>query len=487
MTAPRHGTGYYHWSQWPLNRLFAAVTAAVLLFLFLVLGLGLHQYLLYNQCRQAVRNGDGLLFQFTALKDHLDQSLIRGEAISLRAFTAEMQTLGREIEQLRGNVLIPEGLKSSLPNRTDLVGLEVRLRAVQEQRQDQAAEIAELVNGLNRTNVGLQEFHFQLSDHTRNILFGLHKIIIGALGLITVLALCLLYLLNRHLALPMLDLCRQLALPGEEIDAGGRFCSFAQLTGRIGELLSAAADCPDRLPAAAPAPTGPELEREACRLRHAALGAIAKDLASELTNRINGVINYTQTLIDLEDQGQGHGQREKLFQALVAEEKKTADLVIALQRAGRWPQRLGEGGVTLDTLLTMLNMVLDKPLRSEGIALSLPGQGRHQVGTAGGDLWLVLLSLLEQGRRALKEHSGADQGEKRLSVTLRQTVEDPDMLSLVLDNSAAAWIEDETDMVWPSRALCTLLLQRHQGSLTIETLPEGQRLRINLPCRTSAA
>ena len=202
MTVRTQGPTVSRWSHWPLNRLFAAITTTVLVFLALVLVLGVRQYLLYHQCRDAVTSSDRLLFQFTAIKEHLNESLLAGKDINLRAFNGELQHLEKEVEGLTGNILVPEGLKGSLPTRVDLVGLEVQLRAIQEQRQEKTKETAELVRSLNNTNIGLQQFRFSLSDHNQTILLGLHRIIVGALGLIVVLSCTLLYLLNRHLATP---------------------------------------------------------------------------------------------------------------------------------------------------------------------------------------------------------------------------------------------------------------------------------------------
>ena len=68
------------WIGLPLNRLFAAITAVVLACLLLVIALGVRQYLLYHRCQQAVAASDRLLFQFTAIKGHLNESLVLGEA-----------------------------------------------------------------------------------------------------------------------------------------------------------------------------------------------------------------------------------------------------------------------------------------------------------------------------------------------------------------------------------------------------------------------
>ena len=486
MTALQQGKPMHQWSHWPLKRLFFVITATVLVFLALVLALGIRQYLLYNQCRQAVADGDRLLFQFTAIKDHLNESLILGEDVNLRAFSGELQNLEKEVEGLKGNILVPDGLKAPLPTRVDLVGLEVRLRAIQEQRPEKTKESAELVRSLNGTNIILQQFRFLLSDHTQTILLGLHRIIVGALGLIVVLSCTLLYLLNRHLATPMLNLCRLTAPEGEGDGDNDALCSMAMLTDRISGVLTGAG-VPQWVKGEADLTDPGQIQREALRYRYAVTGCIGSELASELTNRINGVINYTQTLIDITEQGANRQQAAGLYQSLINEEKKTADLVAALQRVSQWQPARGASSLSLSALFRMVALVLDKPLRAESIVLSLPTECQHEVPIAAGDLWLVLLTLLQRGRRALNREAAGAQTEKRLSVECRVCPGENLRLSLVLTNSAAAWDDDRTGSVWPSLTFCTHLLQMHQASLTIEATTPGERLLLDLPCRTSVA
>ena len=337
MTVRIHNGTNWGWAHQPLNRIFFGITATVLVFLTLVLALGVRQYLLYHQCQQAVATGDHLLFKFTAIKDHLNESLILGQDINLQAFNGELQNLEKETEGLTGNILVPEGLKAALPSRLDLVGLEVRLRSIQDKRADKSKETAELARSLNGININLQQFRFHLTDYTQTILLGLHKIIVGALGLIVSLTCTLLFLLNRHLAAPILNLCRLTAPLAGEGEGNGPECSLHTLIGRItGQLAGDAMreGEPGDLNLSDPA----TLQREAIRYRYAVTGCIGTDLASELTNSINGVINYTQTLVDIDQESGGPPQAGHLYLALVKEVQKTADLGLYSSESGSGSQ-----------------------------------------------------------------------------------------------------------------------------------------------------
>lgn len=469
------------WSGWPLKRLFFAITTTVLVFLTLVLVLGIRQYLLYDQCQQAVTDADRLLFQFTSIKDHLNESLILGEDINLHTLNGELQHLEKEVEGLKGNVLVPERLKGPLPSRVDLVGMEVRLRAIQEQRRHRTRETAELVRTLNGVNISLQQFRFLLSDHTQTVLVGLHRIIVGTMGLIVVLSCTLLYLLNRHLAAPIITLC-QLTASSAQGESDQSLCSMEVLVARLRRLLEG--KDPLHLQGEDSGFANPvRMQQESIRYRHAVTGSISTELASELTNCLNGIINYTQTLIDIGQQG-GNRQREAdLCQSLVKEEKKTADLVAALQRIGQWQSARSGSSIALAIIFRMVALFIEKTLCAEAIVLNLPTDCRHAITVPAGDLWLVLLTLLQQGRRALSREATGVRGEKWLRV---QCLEHPDngnrRLHLVLTSSVAAWHDDRSDSVWPSSAFCTHLLRMHDASLTIEATSQGDHFILDLPC-----
>ena len=473
------------WVGLPLNRLFAAITAVVLACLLLVIALGVRQYLLYHRCQQAVAASDRLLFQFTAIKGHLNESLVLGEAVNLQQLNGELQQLEEEADGLHRNLLVPEGLKPSLLSRVDLVNLEVRLRAVQERREEKVREAAELVRALTAANIGLQQFRLHLGDHTQAILLGLHRIIVGALGLIVALTCSLLILLNHHLAAPMLRLCALTARPGASGGAGDAACSLQELTERVAGLLTGGAGGADGEVATR---TGVEdIRRRAVCFRYAVAGSIGSEMTSDLTNILNGVINYTQTLIDLGDGGETGPPREPLYQSLLKEEKKIVELAAAMQRLGQGVS--SRQASSLSSLFRALALILDKPLRAESIVLVVPAECRWEVAVPGGDLWLVLFTLVQQGRRALKRALPDRQQEKVLRIDCAPDDANEGRVTLTLANTAGSWDEESGEMApaWPSQPFCTDLLRLHDAILTTVATAEGNRLQLTLPGRGKAA
>jgi hypothetical protein len=448
----------------------------VLIFFTVVLVLGARQYLLYNQCRQAVAASDRLLFQFTTIKDHLNESVARTAEINLRTLSDELQLLDKEVSYLAADALVPEGLKPLLPSRVDLIGLEVKLRSIQEQPQEKNSETVALVRSLSGINVGLQQFRFGLGDHTQDILLGLHKIIIGALGLIVALSCTLLYLMNYSLATPILALCR---LSGR---GDGGACSINTINHQI-EQLEQLASMPQVV-----APTeetvADDVYQQAHRFRCSVLGVVGTELTNELTNLLNGILNYTQTLIDVEGQEEGLKLRGDILPLLVHEGKKAADLVGIIQRVGHC-QPARPSSIPLQRLFHQLTQLLEKTLRAESITLDLPIDTRYEALVPAGDLWLVVLTLINQGRGALNLGDASSRSAKLISIVV-EGINQNQQLCLQLHNSTGTWLENEGSL-WPDRAFCTQLLQLHQAELHELHQDAQVLLELRLPCRATTA
>jgi hypothetical protein len=214
------------------------------------------------------------------------------------------------------------------------------------------------------------------------------------------------------------------------------------------------------------------------------LGVVGTELASELTNRLNGILNYTQTLIDVEGKQDGPRLRADILPLLVHEEKKAAELVGLVQRVGHW-QPAGPSSVPLRRLFSELALLLEKMLRAESISLELPVDNRFEALVPAGDLWLVLLTLINQGRRSLTRGNGNRQSPQLISISVA-TADQDGRLCLQLSNSSGTWLEGDNSL-WPDRPFCTQLLQLYQAGLHEQAKGTQLKLNLELPCRSSVA
>ena len=329
-----------------------------------------------------------------------------------------------------------------------------------------------LIRTLGEMNLGLQQFRFGLGDHTQRILLGLHKIIAGALGLMVVLSCTLLYRLNQSLTEPLMALCDASGVEN------GVSCSFIALVEKI-EWLQQQANQQPTAPVLQE-PQDPALQAQ--RYRSTVHGLMGTELASELTNRINGVLNYTQTLIDVEGQEEGQQLRNDILPLLLHEEKRAAEMVGIMQRVGQW-QPTRPSSISLERLFSQLLLLLDKPLRAESITLDVPLKTPIEALVPAGDLWLILVSFIDQGRRALKKVNNEDSSPKTILLRLESTAQ-AKTVRLEVSNSSGNWIEGDP-ILWPERAFCQQLLLHHNATFDEEVKGTIRTLLIELPCRES--
>lgn len=192
----------------PLRKTFLATSGIAILLLIGVSVLGLKQYLLYQHCEQVVTSSKHLLFQFSAIKEHINEALITRKNLQFKDISAEIEALGIDIERIVKDVLVPENFKQGFITQIDLVGLVVKLRTVQEST-DAAASTEQLytVTTLLRSiDSRTTQFHQGLSTYTQGLLLGLHKTLVGCLALFLSVISALLFWINKSLSGPILQL-----------------------------------------------------------------------------------------------------------------------------------------------------------------------------------------------------------------------------------------------------------------------------------------
>ena len=155
-----------------------------------------------------------------------------------------------------------------------------------------------------------------------------------------------------------------------------------------------------------------------------------------------------------------------------------------VQRIGHW-QPVRPSSLSLERLFSQLTLLLEKILRAESISLELPTDNRFEALVPAGDLWLVMLTLINQGRHALQQNRADANTAKLISISVELT-DQQDRIRLWLSNSSGTWLEGDNTL-WPDRPFCTQLLQQHQA--TLQEHPKGAQIRLSLeiPCRNSAA
>ncbi len=198
-------------STFPLSRIFTFFSVCSLFLLLVVILLSGRQYMLYNKCSDIIFQADRMLLQFTAIREHVGESLINPAVkIDLTALGDELQKLGQKGEKLEENILVSGALQAHIISQAELVDLLVQVKTVQPLQDGYSKGAVELSRTLNKINVSLQQMRLTIGDRTRAVLLGLNKIIIGTLALIIVICCLLLFAINRNLRSPLLSIWNRL-------------------------------------------------------------------------------------------------------------------------------------------------------------------------------------------------------------------------------------------------------------------------------------
>ena len=191
-----------------LKKLFIASSLISILLLTIVSILGVKQYLLYQHCEQVVTTSKHLLFQFSTIKENVNEALITQKKLQFKEINEEIEALETDISFIMNDILIPADFKQGFITQMDLVGLVVKLRTVQETAENTPTkEQLSALTALLRSIYGrVIQFHQSLSSYTEALLLGLHKTLVGFLALVIFVVSSLLFLVNHSLAGPILQL-----------------------------------------------------------------------------------------------------------------------------------------------------------------------------------------------------------------------------------------------------------------------------------------
>lgn len=195
-----------------LTKVFRIVTYTAILLLIIVGILGLRQYYIFRHCEQVTNRSSQLLFQFTSIKDHINETLITDGVINIKELTAELQGFDTHIDQIMHDILIPDEFKLSLIHQTDLVGLIVGMRAIGKTKTSGSKErLISFIGKLHLIHSRLQQFNTVLNTYTQSLLLGLHKSLVGFLALTIFVISSMLFLVNRFISDPILGLCKKIS------------------------------------------------------------------------------------------------------------------------------------------------------------------------------------------------------------------------------------------------------------------------------------
>jgi signal transduction histidine kinase len=446
-----------------LKALFSLFTAITICLLFIVIFFAAKQYLLYRHCGQLVDSSQHLLFQFTGMKEHINETLLSNKSLNSGELIREIRGLDDDLTLILDDILIPEEFKLTFISQVDLVNVTVSLRNLQNNQSSPTGEqLSALSTQLRTIHSKLSGFHQLITRYAQTQLLGLNRAVVGLLAIFIALVSIMLLVINRYITAPILHYCRNI-FQNEQ-----KTISLLTLHEAIKKLGNQSTETETR--------TNPTNAKELARLyRYSSIGHLLGGLSHELTNLSNGVINYTQAILDLSGDSQLDSDSKQLLQKLFTEEKKMSQLLTHMIKFASGSDDGAAKSLSLDGIFDNITALVRGTLKSDGIELDVTLEDpaltlNYHVS----DLQLVVLSALQSSRTALNaKFDNTQAGLKKIKITFDDDAITENTIAISIHDNGSPWKLNTTagkkngTRPWHNMNFCSDFLQTFGGSLDV--------------------
>jgi len=467
-------------SQISLKRIFSLFTFGTIALLLVVMFFAGKQYLLYHQCESLVKSSQHILFQFTGIKEHINETFLSEKTLDSPKLIVEIQGLDDELTHILQDVLIPEEFKLNFISQVDLVHLTVSLRSIQNNNETDTNKKEKLTRQLSTIHAKLTAFNQLITRYTQKQLLGLHKALVGLLTFIVAMVSIMLLVINQYITAPILHYCR--ALFPKEKDT----ISLFTLHKSIENMATKPSERNVQ-------PNQNNINEMSRLYRNSSIGNLLGGLSNELTNRSNGIINYTQAIIDLSQDQQMDHDSKTLLQKLFIEEKKMSELLMHMIQFTNGSEDGTAKSLSLEDIFSHITGLVQGTLKNDRINLHLDLDNPSRIlNYHVSDLQLVILSALQSSRIALNNSDKLERQHeaKEITVSLDDTLIAENSVSIVIEDNGTPWETNSdatvpvTERPWHNMRFCNDFLQTFGGSLQVNRKSGlSNQCLINIPFR----
>ena len=447
-----------------LKRIFSLFTFSTIALLLVVIFFAGKQYLLYHQCDSLVRSSQHILFQFTGIKEHINETFLSDKALDSSKLIIEIQGLDDELTHILQDVLIPEEFKLNFISQVDLVHLTVTLRSIQNSSSGtDTNQKAKLTRQLRTIHAKLTAFNQLITRYTQKQLLGLHRALVGLLTFIIAAISIMLLVINQYITSPILHYFK--ALFPKEKDTISLFTLHKSI-----ENMAAQPSERDVQP-------NQRNVKEMSRLyRNSSIGNLLGGISNELTNRSNGIINYTQAILDLSHDLQVDHDSQVLLQKLFIEERKMSELLTHMIQFTSSSEDGAAKSLSLEDMFAPITGLVQGTLKNDRITLHLTLDNPSRIlNYHVSDLQLVILSALQSSRVALNRSDTLQRQHEAKEITISLTDEllTENRVIIAIEDNGAPWKTNPDDTVpvterpWHNMRFCNDFLHTFGGSLQV--------------------
>jgi hypothetical protein len=270
--------------------------------LFLVIILGARQYQLSSRYTATTMLSERALFAFATIREQATESLIARDYNQLKKVIPAIEQLNNTVSRLYDSDVIPGEYKLAMADRIDLAGLVISLRKL-DTAPDKPVAGVELQQELRHIGDSLFKVDRIITGQIRDSVVNFQLSIIGALGVLISCASFILIGLHRTAIKPLLDLSTQ---AHEGVEESGFRCP-AEAGTEIVRFVSSANEIMARLPAT----------RQLLSESETHDSELLSTTVNQSANRLNGIINYAQLLLESEGADQFGEEQRKMLENII--------------------------------------------------------------------------------------------------------------------------------------------------------------------------
>ena len=297
-----------------LRRLSRITFLATALLLGLLVFTGYHQNKLRGNYNTIVKESERTIFLYSTVREQTTEGLLSRNPPPLLAAAKEFEKLHGRYTSMLDNHLIPSQYKLSFLQNLDLEQIVINLRNLAEEPENEDLVIT-ILNQLRQINKQFLQFDRIVVGEMKNRVMQYQKRALILMGLIIALTCFTLIILYQKSVKPLLDLAAQ----AEQSLSDGELITLSAEKNSSVEVKALIASFNQLL-------HSPQ-ENGTTDLTHYRREAEISAIINEVTNGLNGIINYSQLLADYcEKEDVGDEQKQILYKIIENGEKSAVIL-----------------------------------------------------------------------------------------------------------------------------------------------------------------
>lgn len=297
-----------------LRRLSVVTFLAIAILLAVLIFTGVQQNRSMRDYDALVQESESIIFFYATIREQATEGLLKREAVPLLAAAKEFEELYVRYTALLGNSRIPMQYKLSFINKIDLEGVVINLRSLAEvPRNDEKGSV--VFKQLRQMNKQFLEVDRVVIGEMKNRVMGYQRQALILMGLIIALSCFSLIILYQKSVKPLVDMAEQAkkALTDREeiwLEAGRN--SSVEVTALLESFNQLLVN---------------PMENSSESLAHRRREAEFASIVNEVTNRLNGIINYSQLLADYCDAEEVGGEQKEILYKIIENGEKGAEVL----------------------------------------------------------------------------------------------------------------------------------------------------------------